>query len=121
VKKIRKQLTIITLTLAFILIFSGAASAAEWTVGPDGTYNYQSIQGAVDGSSENDTITVSPNGTDAYTENVVVNKTGLLIKANGLVTVQPQNPANPVFTIDQLGNNSTIQGFTIRNGGYDNS
>jgi len=118
---VKKQLTILTLTLAFILIFSGTVSAAEWTVGPDGTYNYQSIQGAVDGSGENDTITVSPNGTSAYTENVVVNKTGLLIRAIGTVTVQPQDQLKPVFYIDSNGNNSTIQGFIIRSGGYDNS
>ncbi len=97
----------------------GTVSAAEWTVGPTG--NYQNIQSAVDGSSDNDTITVLPNGTGAYTENIVVNKTGLLIKASGTVTVQPDNPFNPVFLIDSKGINSTIMGFNIRSGGNDNN
>jgi uncharacterized repeat protein (TIGR01451 family) len=118
-KNVKKQLITLTLTLAFILIFSGTVSAADWTVGPTG--NYQTIQGAVDGSSDNDTITVNPNGTDAYTENIVVNKTSLLIKANGTVTVQPKEYLKLVFTIDSKGNNSIIQGFNIRSGGYDNN
>lgn len=115
----KKQLIILTLTLAFILIFSGTVSAANWTVGPTG--NYQTIQAAVDGSSNDDIITVNPNGTGAYTENIIVNRTGLLIKANGTVTVQPKDYLKLVFTIDSKGNNSTIQGFNIRSGGYDNN
>ena len=106
-KKIRKQLTILTLTLAFILVFSGTVSAAQWDVGP--TYTYQTIQNAIDNSNtlDGDVINVYPNGTGVYTENVIVNK-NLTIKANSSGTV-----VNGSFTVTSAGSGSTIQGFTI--------
>lgn len=106
-KKIRKQLTILTITLAFILVFSGTVSAAQWDVGP--TYTYQTIQNAIDNSNtlDGDVINVYPNGTGVYTENVVVNK-NLTIKANSSGTV-----VNGSFTVTSAGSGSTIQGFTI--------
>lgn len=110
VKKIRKQAITIAITLLFVLIFAGAASAANVTVGPDSTYNYQAIQSAVDASADSDTITVYPNGNGVYNENVIVNKL-LNIVANSSDTV-----VNGSFTITATGSGSTIQGFTINKG-----
>ena len=107
VKKIRKQAITLAITFLFILIFAGAASAANVTVGPDSTYNYQAIQSAVDASADSDTITVYPNGNGVYNENVIVNKL-LTIVANSSDTV-----VNGSFTITATGSGSTIQGFTI--------
>ncbi|NYB53141.1 MAG: right-handed parallel beta-helix repeat-containing protein, partial [Methanobacteriaceae archaeon] len=101
--------TIITLTM-------GAVSAAEWTVGPGGSYNYNSIQDAINNQSTlaGDTITVAPNGTDPYTENVIVNKNNLTIQANGAVTVSgSSNPSNPVFTVNNQGAYANIIGFIL--------
>lgn len=106
-KTIKNQTLITLITLTFIILFSGTVSAADWTVGPDGTYNYQAIQSAVDGSSDTDTITVYPNGTGVYNENVVVNK-NLTLKANSSATV-----VNGSFTVTAAGNGSTIEGFTV--------
>lgn len=107
VKKIRKQAITLAITFLFVLIFAGAASAANVTVGPDSTYNYQAIQSAVDASADSDTITVYPNGNDVYNENVIVNKL-LNIVANSSDTV-----VNGSFTITATGSGSTVQGFTI--------
>lgn len=109
-KKIRKQVITAILTLTFILLFSGTVSAANVTVGPDSSYNYQAIQAAVDASSDSDTISVYPNGTGVYNENVIVNKL-LTIVANSSDTV-----VNGSFTITAAGSGSTIQGFTINQG-----
>jgi len=107
VKKIRKQAITLAITFLFVLIFAGAASAANVTVGPDSTYNYQAIQSAVDACADSDTITVYPNGNDVYNENVIVNKL-LNIVANSSDTV-----VNGSFTITATGSGSTVQGFTI--------
>ena len=106
-ENIRKQAIILCLTFAFILIFSGTVSATNWSVGPGGNYNYNQIQAAVDGSSNTDTITVHPNGTGVYKENVKVNK-NLTIKAYSANTV-----VNGSFTITAAGSGSKIEGFTI--------
>jgi len=110
VKIIRKQLITLILTLAFISIFSGAVSAADWDVGP--TYTYQTIQNAIDNSNtlDGDVINVYPNGTGVYNENVIVNK-NLTIKANSSGTV-----VNGSFTVTAAGSGSTIDGFTINKG-----
>ena len=106
-KTIKNQTLITLITLTFIILLSGTVSAADWTVGPDGSYNYQAIQSAVDGSADADTITVYPNGTGVYNENVVVNK-NLTLKANSSATV-----VNGSFTVTAAGNGSAIEGFTV--------
>jgi hypothetical protein len=110
-------LPLILISLFIILTISmGTVSAADWTVGPGGSYNYNSIQDAINNEStlSGDTITVDPNGTDPYTENVVVNKNNLTIQANGAVTVSGSgNPSSPVMTINSGGSLAKIFGFNL--------
>ena len=71
------------------------------------------IQIAVNTASEGDTILVSANLTDNYTENVVITTNNLTIRGAGSAntTVEAANPNNPVFTVS--ANNTTIEDFTI--------
>jgi len=58
-------LPFILISLTFILtLFMGSVSAADWTVGPGGSYNYSSIQDAINNDStvSGDTISVYDNG-----------------------------------------------------------
>jgi hypothetical protein len=98
-------------------------SAADWTVGPGGTYNYTSIQEAIDNEStlSGDTISVYDDGGSAYTynENVVVNKANLTVKSQGQVTVNgSSNPSNPVFTVNNHGSYTNIIGFILTTSNY---
>ncbi|MDI9615109.1 hypothetical protein [Methanothermobacter sp.] len=69
------------LVLFVVLVSISSSSAAEWTVGPGGGYNFTSIQAAIDNGStvSGDTITVHDDGGNPYTyhESVTVNKTNL--------------------------------------------
>lgn len=98
------------------MILCGAVSAANYTVGPNSTYNYTSISDAVAAATGGDTIIVYPNNTNPYSENVVINQ-NLTLTANGHVTVQPADTAQNPFTINSGGSGSTIQGFTITTSG----
>ena len=107
----------IFLSVLFITCFMiNDVSAAEWRVGPDETYDYNSIQQAINNpnTQAHDTITVYPNGTDAYQENVVVNKNNLTLQSNGVVTLNgSNNPNNPIFNIPTEGTQSKVIGFTL--------
>ncbi|EKQ54019.1 MAG: parallel beta-helix repeat (two copies), partial [Methanobacterium sp. Maddingley MBC34] len=109
-KLLFKAFALILLVATIFFVFGvGDVSAAEWNVTPGG-----SIQTAVDNAGENDTINVQGNGSEyTYHENVIVNKTGLIIQASAPITVQAANPNNPVFTINSEGSGSTIQSFRI--------
>lgn len=92
-----------------LIIFTGAVSAANWTVNPG-----DSIQSVIDNASANDTILVNDNNGSAYTYtgNLVVNKTlQLKSKTGGKVNIKALNPLKPTIIIDSDG--STIQGLSI--------
>lgn len=83
----------------------GYCFSGRLDVGPGGTYNYTSIQDAIDNEStiSGDTISVYDNGGTPYTynENIVVNKANLTVQSTGQVTVSGSSiPANPVFTVN---------------------
>jgi len=118
--KFTKKYTLpfILITLALILSLGlGTVSAADWTVGPGGTYNYTSIQDAINNEStlSGDTISVYDDGGSAYTynENVVVNKTNLTVQSTGQVTVSGSSASSPVITVNSQGSYSSIIGFIL--------
>ncbi len=115
--RMSKRIVLLFLFVCFVLSISGSASAANWTVGPNSTYNYQSIQSALDnnGTNNNDTITVYSNGTNSYNENLNIKKRINLV-ANGSVTVKASNSNLPVITIWNHGINSIITGFNLVGG-----
>lgn len=106
----KKQTLITVFTALFILIFAGTVSAADWTVNPG-----DNIQTAIDGAGDDDTITVNDDAGAAYTytQNILINKRNLTLKANGTVTLQTPNPDHPTIQIDSTGSYSTIQSFII--------
>ncbi len=106
---LRKKDTLAAALMIVILLFAVASvSAADYQVREGG-----SIQAAINMSNPGDTIIVH-NGT--YTENVVVNKSNILIRsANGsaVTIVQSNRTDMHVFNITDQ-NNVTLDGFTIR-------
>ena len=97
---------------AITTIFSGAVSAASWTVNPG-----SSIQSVINSASSSDTITVNDNNGANYTysENLVINKNVTLkAKSGGNVTLKSSSSSKPVITINSGGASTTIQGFTIK-------
>ncbi len=106
---LRKKDTLAAALMIVILVFAVASvSAADYQV-----HEGESIQAAINMSNPGDTITVH-NGT--YTENVVVNRSNILIRsANGsaVTIVQSNRTDMHVFNITDQ-NNVTLDGFTIR-------
>lgn len=102
---------LLILIFIFIISVSATASAREITVDDDSGADFVSIQDAVNNSVPGDTIIVRP-GT--YTENVLVNTTGLTIRSesnNGDVQVKPLNESVSTFLIE--ANSTTISGLNI--------
>ncbi|MGA9188760.1 MAG: right-handed parallel beta-helix repeat-containing protein, partial [Methanosarcina sp.] len=109
----RNQIKVLLIILIFIFIISSlaTASAKEVIVDDDSGADFRSIQEAVNNSVPGDTIIVRP-GT--YTENVLVNMTGLTIRSgskNSDVQVKPLDESESVFLIK--ADNVTISGFNI--------
>ncbi|NAT10068.1 hypothetical protein C4E22_00680 [ANME-1 cluster archaeon AG-394-G06] len=106
---LRKKDTLAAALMMMILVFAVAsASAADYQVREG-----ESIQAAINMSHPGDTIIVH-NGT--YTENVVVNRSNILIRsANGsaVTIVQSNRTDMHVFNITDQ-ENITLDGFTIR-------
>ena len=92
--------------------------SASWSIGvyvdDDGGKDYTSIQNAINGANEGDTIYVY-NGT--YDENIVVNKTINLIGASNEKTIinYDKNRYGQVNIILITANNCTIKGFKLIN------
>lgn len=118
--KNHKNFVLIGFCIILILMFTGAVSAANWTVNPG-----NSIQLVINNASSNDTILVNNNNGNAYTyqENIVVNKKlNITAVSGGNVTISALNPSLPVITINNDGSGSTIQNFIITgSSGYENS
>ncbi len=107
----RNRTKFLSMILIFIISLSSTASAGEITVDDDYGANYTSIQEAVNNSTSGDTIIVRP-GT--YTENVIVNTTGITIRSesnNSDAQVNPLNESLSTFLIQ--ANNITISGLKI--------
>ncbi|AKB29142.1 cell surface protein [Methanosarcina siciliae T4/M] len=111
-KEIRNRTIFLRILLfIFIISISATASAREITVDDDSGADFRSIQEAVNNSVPGDIIIVRP-GT--YTENVLVNITGLTIRSesnNGNAQVKPLNESKSTFLIK--ADSITISGLNI--------
>ncbi|HOL88506.1 MAG TPA: hypothetical protein PK965_04700, partial [Anaerohalosphaeraceae bacterium] len=94
-------------------MLSAAALGATWTVAPDGTGDFTSIQEAIDASWDGDTILVYPG---EYREDIYFNSRAVL-----LTSIDPNDPAvvrstiiRGTVTFDFFeGPDSVLSGFTI--------
>ncbi|MEM3873843.1 MAG: right-handed parallel beta-helix repeat-containing protein [Candidatus Bathyarchaeia archaeon] len=118
----KKALSVITLTLFLTGILNSTLkirqvkSQKTWIVDDDGPADFHSIQEAINAASDGDIILVY-NGT--YYENIVVNKAVSLIGEDKSNTIIDGNGTLTEMGVVSLqGVNSSIRGFTIRNGGY---
>lgn len=92
------------------LLLVGGAEAATITVNAGGGAMYTKIQDAINASNYGDTINVSA-GT--YNENIVVNRSVIIIGADAGVTfINAANPYDHVVIIS--ANSVNISGFTIK-------
>jgi parallel beta-helix repeat protein len=85
------------------------------TVDDNGPADFHVVQEAINAANPGDAIYVY-DGT--YYENVVVNKTVSLIGENKSNTIIDGNGVGPMGTVWLQSDNSSITGFTIRNGEY---
>lgn len=112
---LKKQVTILILTIIVAFVLCGVVSAATYTVGPNPTDDYATINGAITSGTvvDSDIIQVNPNtGGNPYVENVDITK-NIVLTANGQVTIQTPNPNNHVIEVSSGVNGPTIEGFTI--------
>ncbi|RQW79784.1 MAG: hypothetical protein EHM14_07435 [Methanothrix sp.] len=96
--------------LAFLLaIFCCQAQSAYITVGTDGA-NYESIQEAVNASSEGDTIVVQ---SGVYSENVLVDRS-LTLRGQGNPVIDARGNGSP---LKLTSSGIVVEGFTLTNSG----
>lgn len=116
-----RYLTYISSLLVCLLISACPALANTYTVDPDGTCDFTTIQAAINNADANDVIIVTP---AIYAENI-----NTLGKAITLQSTDPTNPAivaittingvgiGTVITFDNEETSSTVvNGFTIKHG-----
>ena len=115
----RKALFGITLTLLLTSMLtlasniqSAEARPTTWTVDDDGPADFARIQDAINAAGDGDTIFVH---SGIYYENVVFNKTVLLIGENRSTTIIDSAGKGTVVSV--TANNVIISEFTIENGG----
>lgn len=111
---------VIQVTVLFGLLAS-SSHGISWIVRPDGAGDYSSIQAAVDGASDGDSVLVAPG---RYFETLWIegkrvhllstDGPGATILDGGLGAWRPDAPVIHCFYQSQPG--SLIEGFTIQNG-----
>jgi parallel beta-helix repeat protein len=97
-----------TLTVNFTL----TPIPAEWILVP---VDYMTIQGAINAANEGDTIFVAA-GT--YYEHMVINKSLVLVGEDKYTTIVDGGGIDWVIFVEPRVENLTIQGFTVRGGGW---
>ena len=101
---------IFTITLFFTTEICKAQNGNTLYVGNTGDYTYSSIQEAINGSEDGDTVFVY-NGN--YTENIIINKSISLLGSNkNNVTI---NGNTGLYSILIKSSGVKVSGFTIRN------
>jgi parallel beta-helix repeat protein len=115
---LRKAVSGITLTLLIMSMLTLAfniqpvkAEPKTWTVDDDGPADFHTIQEAINAANPGDTIFVK---TGTYYENVVANKSVLLIGEDPTKTIV-DGGGRFVKVVEIMANNVAIQNFTIRN------
>jgi parallel beta-helix repeat protein len=117
--KMRKGILALLMSLYLLSILSLGnceksvkASQTTWIVDDDGPADFNTIQEAINGASDGDTIYVY-NGT--YYENILVNKTVSLVgQDRGITIIDGQGNGNVVSI---TAGNVSVHGFTISNSG----
>ncbi|WP_440951767.1 right-handed parallel beta-helix repeat-containing protein [Methanococcoides sp. FTZ1] len=107
----RYKMIQLLIAVFFLIIITGAVSAATITVNDDPEANYTRIQDAIDNANSGDIILVNP-GT--YNENLDINKPLTIISNSGIpneTTIQARENDH-VFHI--TSNNVIIGGFSIK-------
>ncbi len=98
------------------ILFSGAVSAANYTVGPGSSYNYHNITSAVEVAKDGDNIKVYPNTNgNPYTESIAIYHK-LNITSTGKVIVKAPNKQDG-FSFYSGSSGSIIKGFSITTSG----
>jgi len=108
-------LLIISMLSLAIKIRPIKAGPKIWTVDDDGPADFHTIQEAINAAGNGDTIFVH-NG--AYHENVIVNRTIYLVGENKSSTIICGNATGLRGVVELQSENSSITGFTIKNGAY---
>ncbi|PKN79014.1 MAG: hypothetical protein CVU48_06525 [Candidatus Cloacimonetes bacterium HGW-Cloacimonetes-1] len=111
--------------LILCLILVGKITALTWTVKPDGSGQFSTIQAAIDASSHTDSIRVYPG---IYVENIDYSGKNILIYSLEYSTGNPAYRDSTIIDGNRNGSvvksilatsNCGIYGFTIRNGSGD--
>ncbi len=105
-----KVLCLATLVIAISLGIQ-VACAEDVVVDINGVGNYTSIQAAIDGSSNGDTIIVL---SGVYNENLLINKTLTIVSKTGdPIDVTIKAPRPDVVAVEIDANNAVFGGFTV--------
>lgn len=90
----------------------GTAAAKRLVVDDNGNADFQTITAAIDAAGSNDTILVRP-GT--YSEDVVVDESGLTLRGNGNAVVQGSGSSGAAISI--TADNATVERLRVQNPG----
>ncbi len=98
-----------------LLALLQTAQAATITVGAGGSYDWSSVQDAIDAASDGDVISVA---TGTYTESLDTNGKAITIQSSGSTsrTVLAAPGSEPVITVD-AGESAAFEGFTLQTSG----
>jgi parallel beta-helix repeat protein len=105
------SLSLLLLCASSLLVTRSVAASRTWTVDPNGSADYRTIQQALDSAVDGDSIVVH-SGT--YYESVVVNKRVSIVGQDAVSTVIDGNGSARVVTLSAGG--IALGGFTIRDG-----
>ena len=100
-----------------VCLMGSAAVADTWTVDVNGSGHYESIQAAIDASSDGDDIQVMP-GIYVIPLNEVVNTNGLAIWINStdgpeVTIIDGEGVRGGIACVTEAGSETIIEGFTV--------
>jgi len=112
----RRTVLSVLLVFGLVFLFGGVSLAATLTVGPGDSYDYKSIQDAVDNADSEDTIEVYA-GTYNEDINIPMDKNNLVLRSVSgaeVTEIQGDTAERVIFVNSRLG--ITIEGFKITPG-----
>lgn len=109
-----KKIVVYIFIIVMFIFSVQSVSSANISVNPG-----DSIQSAVNGASNGDTVVVYGNNKTTYTyqESVNINKK-INIKSGGKVVIEAKNTDSAVFTVNSGGSGSSIQNFDMTKSNY---